>query len=138
MTNEQIRAFMKAGKATFTLESSQTGKHYTFRSTRLKNDGGPVLMFISLLVAPDDYQYLGTIFVEHHGAFTYKETKKSPVNPKVHAVMRFLMGNLNFDTDMESRGLIFRHEGTCAVCNRPLTTPESIDIGIGPVCREKM
>ena len=28
-------------------------------------------------------------------------------------------------------------EGTCAVCNRPLTEPESIKTGIGPICREK-
>lgn len=28
--------------------------------------------------------------------------------------------------------------GACAVCNRPLTNGESIDIGIGPICRERM
>lgn len=28
-------------------------------------------------------------------------------------------------------------EGTCVRCNRPLTTPESIEAGIGPVCAEK-
>lgn len=28
-------------------------------------------------------------------------------------------------------------EGTCIRCNRTLTTPESIDAGIGPVCAQK-
>ncbi|NNM34462.1 MAG: hypothetical protein HKO53_15395 [Gemmatimonadetes bacterium] len=30
------------------------------------------------------------------------------------------------------------HEGRCACCGRKLTTPESIDRGIGPVCAGKM
>jgi len=138
MNNEQIKTFIRGGKATFTLESIKTGKHYTFRANKVEKDDGGAVIFVSLLTAPEEYNYLGTIFVDADGGMVYRATAKSPDNPKLHAVVKFLLGNLNFDTDMESRGMIFRHEGTCCRCGRPLTTPESIDAGIGPVCREKM
>lgn len=32
------------------------------------------------------------------------------------------------------KGCEYKKEGTCRVCNRKLTDPDSIDSGIGPVC----
>jgi hypothetical protein len=34
------------------------------------------------------------------------------------------------------RGYRIHLEGRCLRCNRPLTTPESIRRGIGPICAE--
>jgi hypothetical protein len=36
-----------------------------------------------------------------------------------------------------AKGAEYMFEGTCRVCNKTLTTPESIKSGIGPVCAER-
>ena len=133
MTHDQIRTFLQGGKATFTLESMKTGTYYTFRAIKKLPD----MIWISLLVAPDEYEYLGPSYIYGNG-MTYERTKKSPNNPKMHMVMEFFISRLSNNKDFEKNYLVFRHEGRCCVCNRPLTTPKSIDSGIGPVCAEKM
>lgn len=34
-------------------------------------------------------------------------------------------------------GVEVRHDGRCSRCGRALTDPESIDVGMGPICRAK-
>lgn len=141
MTNDQINTFLQGGKATFTLESMTTGKHYTFKATKADNPSrnGEVVVFIAMLTGSDnsnDFSYLGTMFVQH-GNLTYRMTQKSPNNKTAHAALGFFASLLNRDKDLEEHNLIFRHAGTCGVCGRKLTTPESIDSGIGPVCAAK-
>lgn len=37
----------------------------------------------------------------------------------------------------EAHGVVYQFATVCRRCNRPLTDPESIDLGIGPICRDK-
>jgi hypothetical protein len=39
--------------------------------------------------------------------------------------------------EVEKAGFRIMHDGHCSVCGRKLTTPESLDSGIGPVCAAK-
>ena len=34
----------------------------------------------------------------------------------------------------QQHGIEYQFASTCRVCNRKLTTPESIESGIGPIC----
>jgi len=38
------------------------------------------------------------------------------------------------DQDISEHGFELMHEGRCGRCGRPLTRPESIQSGIGPIC----
>lgn len=42
-------------------------------------------------------------------------------------------------SDPEAAAVAYGHRtGNCAVCNRPLSATGSVDVGIGPICRERM
>jgi hypothetical protein len=143
MTNDNVKTFLRGGNATFTLESAKTGKHYTFKAVKagISSWSTGTVIFISLLTGSDNensYHYLGTLFLGKDGKFTYRITKASPTNSLAHKAMEFLAALLNAGKPLENHNLIFRHAGKCCVCGRKLTTPESIDSGIGPVCAEKM
>lgn len=43
---------------------------------------------------------------------------------------------INNPQAFEARGIEYMAEGRCRKCNRQLTNPESIGLGIGPICRE--
>ena len=41
------------------------------------------------------------------------------------------------DGDLDALARYGRETGTCGVCHRTLTDPESVALGIGPICRQK-
>lgn len=42
-------------------------------------------------------------------------------------------------SDPEAAAVAYGHRtGTCAVCSRPLSATGSVDVGIGPICRDRM
>ena len=85
LTNvEDIKKFILAGKATFTLESARTGKWFTYKVTkkefkdRQTGEVDKTFYFVSLLSGPQndaDYRYLGTI----NPKFYVNTTKKSKI-----------------------------------------------------------
>lgn len=129
MNIDQIQEFLKAGKPTFTVVSNKTGEHRTFKGQM--SDNGKML-WVSLLVAPDTYQYAGTLFP---ATWDYRTTAKSPANHPIHKVLGYFAAGLRMK---DLRQMEFKHAGRCGRCGRELTTPESIDAGLGPVCRGLM
>jgi len=128
--------FFKGGKAFFTV--SGKGTHYTFKiSAKKKNNRilpeGP--FFVSLLTGPDNYanyKYLGMYDHQHPGV---RLTAKSSFNNEsvpVKTVRWAVSKVLSHETLPE--GWAIQHEGKCCRCGRKLTTPESINNGIGPEC----
>lgn len=131
MTNQQIMLFLLGGKATFTLESKKTGKHYTFKAVTSDNKK---LIWISILTNGDEYIYLGTVFTTSPN-WIYKITAKSNPENKLHSILDWFFKLLN--SNHLHPNLIFRHAGRCSRCSRKLTTPESLDAGMGPICLTK-
>lgn len=124
-----IDKFIFAGNAIFTLESSRSGKRYTYRIRQCQDNKR--LFFVSLLRGPDnisDYTYLGIIVNN-----TFKLTKKSKYTFETPAIKVF---NFFFQKrhKLDKVGLNIYHEGRCGKCGRKLTTPQSIKAGLGPVC----
>lgn len=125
-----IKAFALAGKATFTLVSKRSGARFTYRVVKGKpNPRYPEPKWFVKALQGSDYVYLGTIDAQgrwQHGG-------KSPIGPSATVSKAFGF----FWTHPDHPDLEVWHEGQCGCCGKPLTTPESIAVGLGPVCAAK-
>lgn len=131
MKSEHIRTFIMAGKALFTLESSTTGVRYTYKVTKLKRAN---VWFVHLLTGPDNensYAYLAYF----NDDIKLKLSNKSKLNWESKPVQAFdyLLRHIDAVPDK----LKVYHSCKCGRCGRTLTTPESIERGIGPECYKR-
>jgi hypothetical protein len=124
-------AFIKAGKATFTVKNDATGKRFTFR-VRKAGEHKP-FWFVSVLTGTDnEHSYMGSM-KDNMQLFP---TLNSKVKPDAQAWKTFswLMAHV---TSLPSNVHIY-HEGKCGRCGRTLTVPESISSGFGKECLSKV
>lgn len=129
---EHRRAYILGGKATVTLVSKRTGDRFTYR-VQGKDVGSTgnqkTLHFVSVLTGPnnqEDYEFLGTIFED--GVYRHGGRSQIPRQAPSAKAWDWTWQHL-LSTDVE-----VWHEGECSRCGRALTDPESIRIGLGPVC----
>ena len=134
---EDIKNFLFAGNATITLESAKTGKHFTFKVKQAKKDDVESPFFVSVLSGADNHESFSYVGVIGSDRKTFKLTQKSKVSADAISYKAFnfffsqlIEGKLNPDLN------IF-HSGKCGRCGRVLTTPTSIENGIGPECLKK-
>lgn len=137
-------AYALAGNARLTLVSGKTGARFTFRvraAEQREGDARPPVHFVSVLTGEDNegsYTFLGTIFParpEQSPAFVHG--KKSRIGRDAPSARAFAWA-WSFLARVElPPGCEVWHEGTCGRCGRPLTVPESISSGLGPVCAGK-
>lgn len=128
--------FLTAGDAIFTAHSLKTGKWYTFRIQQPRGKQGT--FYIKYLAGPNnesDYVYMGALDVQHA---TIKLTKASRVTAtsEVYIAANWTIGRLMRGLDTPNCEVA--HAGRCGRCGRPLTTPESTELGFGPECASKM
>lgn len=124
------REFILAGDALFTLRSLRTDAHYTFKVQKATN---AERWFVKVLVAPDQYQYMGTI---DGSPPRFRLTGKSQYEPESTSVRAFKYAFGWLSRDVIPRELEVKHSGKCGRCGRLLTNPTSIDRGFGPECQE--
>lgn len=132
MESKYIPEYIMAGKAVFTLYSTKIDKRYTYRVK--KDKGNEHRFFVEVMFGPDntaDYRFLGWFYDDN---MTLKSSQKSCVDEKD---MRFRMFKaflefVVFDEYPDSCKMY--PSGHCARCGRLLTTPESIERGLGPEC----
>ena len=113
------------------------GKHgrYTFRIEEQQNDAAfaPGKLVIARLTGQDNensYESFG--FVGEDGSLRVWP-KRNPGEYTINAARFLLKG------DMVGAGKAYAMESVkCWRCNRMLTTPKSIEQGIGPECQRKM
>ncbi len=139
-------AFMLAGNAHVTFQSRRTGTRFTYRVEAAKprqNPSGQLAgrvseppHFVSVLTGPDNdagYSYLGTIFERK----VYAHGKKSRIATDAPSAVAFAWVWKHLSVGEMHLELAVYHEGRCGRCGRRLTTPESIETGLGPVCASK-
>ena len=88
--------------------------------------------FVKVLTGSDnekDYRYAGFI---RDGEFHYggERSKIAAGAPSLDAFAWFML-------NLGSEQISVWHEGSCSRCNRKLTTPQSIERGLGPTCWER-
>lgn len=119
---------------TYTIRNRDTEEHRTLRIRTQPKDASfaPGRRLIGLLIGPEnesDYRSFG--FVGENGIHVWKRFQASgPWNAYARAIME-LTGDEPTDLDETYDLLVSRR---CLVCGRKLTTPESMESGIGPVC----
>ncbi len=146
MNSEQIKSFITAGNATFTLKSLASGGHYTYRLTTAGKASSPNGLisgkfFVSVLSGPDntrDYTYAGMLVRKANGTLVAYQTKGSKVGSDAPSWRGFLwlVHMLDANRDISEQAEV-HHMNRCGRCGRELTHPESIKSGLGPECIKK-
>lgn len=135
-TNIKTLDAILAGNAIFTCHNA-TGTHFTYR---VKHAGrGNALdrtspLFVSVLTGPDNgssYTYAGIVGKDGSVRLTQKSGFKDD-SLSVRVLRWFLVLLRDGKTIPEGYGI--HHEGRCLRCGRRLTTPESVERGLGPEC----
>lgn len=126
---DDIKRFLHAGRAVFTLVSKATGARYTYRARQ-----GDHVLFIDLLTAPDTFTYIGIVRLHAFNPMVRKDDPR-PAPAKPCGAFAWFMQSLYQAPERLSQ-LEFWHAGTCAKCGRMLTDPASIARGLGPKCAE--
>lgn len=135
-----VRSFIFAGNALFTLVSKRSGARKTFKVEQAEQRAGDTRepgFFVKLLNGPQnttDYRYLGFAFRSPRG-YGFKLNKNGWAT-EAGAAFSWLLSQLSGSQEWFAEQCEVWHEGRCGKCGRTLTTPESIERGIGPVCAE--
>lgn len=125
------KEFFTAGKAIFTV-SNPKGQRYTFKINKLKDKD---VYFVSLLTGPEntrDYTYLGLLLPDKAEVRLTAKSKYTEESLPVK-VIRWLI-KIVWKGQTVPEGYYLNHMGRCGCCGRPLTVPESIESGLGPIC----
>lgn len=123
------KPYILGGKAKITLVSTKSGCRFTFRIRAKEVEENRTLYFVSVLTGPEntsDFSFLGTIF----NGERYAHGSRSKIAPDAPSAKAFSW----LWSHLASEDVEVWHSGRCGRCNRELTTPESIERGIGPVC----
>jgi len=121
----------------FTIKNTTKNTHRTVKISTVKKEGGlKDKRIISLLVGPDNNSsYKGFGFVNTNGyIFVWNKYRDSNIMTWIARFIstKFMNDNVNYP------GVELLVEKKCIICNRRLTTPESIKAGIGPECAKKI
>jgi hypothetical protein len=129
-----VKDFLLAGNATFTVRSAKTSTRFTFKVRKPTADSPH---FVSLLNGPDNeraYQFVGTIFA--NGTYSHGLRSKISAEAPSAKAARWVVERVIAGKELTNCELW--HEGRCGKCGRKLTVPESIELGLGPECASRM
>lgn len=119
--------------------TSTSGEHRTFTVRTQPHHAAfaPCKRIVSILDGPDnntDYTDFG--FVTDTGIRVWKHYR-GETEPSFYekcAVMLWSLAERGADSPYAKRGMQMLLDKRCVRCNRRLTTPASIELGIGPEC----
>lgn len=111
-----------------TVKNPVTGNHRTFRIHTVKKGNLTGKRILSILIGPDnENDYLPIAFVGDKAIHIWKKYQLSQYERVALSLLK-----------IEKFGFEVNFDGKCRVCNRTLTTPDSVELGIGPECRKKI
>lgn len=128
VSKQQMNLFfdIESHNGTITVENPATGGHRTFRIRTQKPDArfAPGERILSIRTA-NGWQQIA--FVKPGRRIVlWRKYQTGSWKRLVDVVAR--------PQHFEELGVKYLYEGKCRVCNRPLTHPESIESGLGPIC----
>ena len=140
-----IKKMVSGNRSQFVVQSKQTGKHHVYRVTKPRNTvNGGSIRFVSVKDVTGDsrfsYKYLGFIVSENGKDKLVRagKVKVATSDPRSEG-FRFVFENaINGMAATVLRSANLYHTGRCFCCGKKLTDPESINLGIGPICRSRV
>ena len=120
---------------TFTIENLEKGTHRTFKIHTQAEDANfaPGSRIISVMNGSDNnFDYMGIGFVNDNGIHVWKKHQGT----QWEQLVRFAW--LALTTEKFQEKIAVTMSKKCRRCNRKLTTPESLELGLGSVCAEKI
>lgn len=135
---EAIRRYCLGGRGIITLENPKSGKHHTyeFRKPNNPEDFSPDVLFVYCLVKENTWLYVG-MFTYKNNVFRLTRYSKFVSDSEIVEGVRYIVNKISGKFAKRSvERMKFYHEGVCSVCGRKLTTPKSIELGIGPKCKK--
>jgi len=123
----------------FTLHNRDRNTHLTFKARRPKGWTVESPVLIDLMVGKDNTSDFGFIGSVNTNGF-YKPSPKSKVDADrlevANRTMVWLLTKLYHGVELPE-ALEIKGSTGCCRCGRTLTNPDSVDDGMGPVCRRK-
>lgn len=129
---QQSKSKIFTHNGVFTVKSTKTGEHRTFRISTMPKNGqfAPGKRVVSLLVGPDntqDYKQFGFVYDDNISVW-------SRLRGGQFDDLAYMLKHL--DVYIENGKVEVFAATRCRICNKPLTTPESVESGIGPICAQ--
>lgn len=126
--------FTLAGRAVFTVKSRRTGKRFTFKVNKKENG---TIFFVSFLRGPNndvgDFSYLG-IIRDSTMEFSFTKNSAAKEDASVAQAWVWVWDAVCGQDEGKFNTFEFWHMGKCGRCGRALTDPDSIRLGLGPIC----
>ena len=120
---------------TITLVNRETDSYITLMIKTVQNGQLKGKRILSQLVGSDNVNsYKGFAFVNNDDTIKVWRKASTPKLEQVSEIVRSLM--VEGEDSRFAEKVEMKLSRKCFRCNRKLTTPESIDEGIGPICRE--
>ncbi len=123
----------------YTVVYDLMGNYRTLRVADCNMDNvEPGMRVISYLAGPDnESMYHGCAFLPVRGNYKVWKKYQGPGAATIRECIQLLMRGS--DEEQKEMGTAYAMmSGRCWVCNRTLTTPESISAGIGPICAARI
>lgn len=122
----------------YTIQNTKSGEWRTFEVKTKRGTFATGERVVSLLVGSDNCSdYKGFGFVKPEGILVWRKVRGEAGKPsafEVYANMIWSLATKGEGSAWFQRGYRLMIEKRCMRCNRRLTTPESIEAGIGPEC----
>ena len=135
---DDAKRYISAGKAVFTLETTKYDEGYTYKFVHDKKDKCVYRFKVYRMFGNDnenDYTFIGLYYSD---TGTYKSKADKANKPMYDRLIAAFLRMIHSDTEQWYNTCKFYKSKLCAVCGRRLTTPESIERGIGPECYTKL
>lgn len=135
---EQSKAlnFIFAGNCLFTIKSLTTDKHYTYKVIGSNTSYYRVYDISGRLVLKvEDNKFVfdkhATFLVDYYKTHNFKESFS---DNRYLLILAFCFTIEMLKLHHTHSNIEIWHHGRCGRCARPLTVPESIQLGLGPEC----
>jgi hypothetical protein len=132
------KSFLYAGRASYVVRNPQ-GESVTVKLSKSKEklnprtgQPWPTTFYVNLRHQNDAWQYVGALRVD--SAKIIPTPKAQTFNQKAIAVAEWSLKIIRESLALPA-GYSIDHTGRCGKCYKLLRDPESIALGLGPICR---
>jgi hypothetical protein len=131
MNRSEFQTYAEGCHGSITARSLATGNHYTFKFRQSRSSSREDLLAL-VLTDGDKWQNLGYVDFATRSTRLGQYSQFSRFSPCFQA-LAWLVKLAEFNPAVVE----VMHDGRCGRCGRPLTHPDSIQAGIGPICAQR-